>query len=752
LCAIKEMSLSKISPEEQAQAIKNFNMEAKMLWSLDHRYFPAVIQFFAENQRYFLVMEYIDGATLEDLLERNQGPFSERRILGWAEQLCEALEYLHSQNPPIIFRDMKPGNIMLTRQGKIKLIDFGIARFFRPAHGVDTQTLGTPGYAPPEQYGTAQTDERSDIYSLGMTLHHLLTNQFSESGFGAKACDMRAVNPLISVSVARALEKATALERSDRFQSVEAFRQALLNGGAFAFETGESAFDIEMLADLCARYPLEAAEYLASGEIASWLQEIQQDELAEDVSRIRVMRSHPQMAVEEFLRAVRSSGVQSSGLSRGYSGNGRRKTQWPVSPVDNELDGVLLSSPHLNGSSRSHGSDRHTTSGSSAFSPRSPRKYENVVTVKPKTLDFGVVYSPEVSAPLKIVIDGAQGLPVKGSIQALEPWISLDQTAFDGVNAYVNVQIRTSQLKSYSTYRGEVVITPEGGTPVSVTIDADVQGYLPYGYRSGKTISPDEEEDYGDLDISKLSSIESQMMQILTNHEEEHIVALDPEAVTKYGPPNETIGGWDAAMLTARQQRNIRYGSTFALACMMGALWYTFLVSWVHIPVLPHASWFVAFLAGIIPLSPLGTMFVERPRFWFHRETCNRLMTGVCGSLLVLGPVNALLQIVAGLIGFMGILHLLVALALTALAATYSTHPLVSKTIWSRILLVCQQAKYIHGAVVFVAAISGVALGYLLTVGTSLGLFTGFGMLIGASVAAIFIGRLNHLLKLARRP
>jgi hypothetical protein len=241
-------------------------------------------------------------------------------------------------------------------------------------------------------------------------------------------------------------------------------------------------------------------------------------------------------------------------------------------------------------------------------------------------------------------------------------------------------------------------------------------------------------------------------MQTSSDPEEEHIVALDLEAVTKYGPPNETIGGWDAAMLTARQQRNIRYGSTFALACMMGALWYTFLVSLVHIPVLPPASWFVAFLAGVIPLSPLGTLFVERPRFWFHRETGHRLITGACGSLLVLGPVNALLQIVAGRIGFTGIFHLLIALVLNALAATYSTHPLVSKTIWSRILLVCQQAKYIHVAVVFVAAISGLALGYLLTVGTNLGLFTGFGILTGASVAATFIGRLNHLLKLARRP
>src|SRR6266849_514241 len=155
LCAVKEMSLSMVPPEERTRAIQNFKIEAKMLWGLSHPNLPAFTNFFAENQRYFLVMEYIEGQTLEDLLERQGAPFPERRVLRWAEQLCDVLQYLHSQNPPIIFRDMKPGNIMLTRPGHIKLIDFGIARFFRPTHGPDTQLLGTPGYAPPEQYGTA---------------------------------------------------------------------------------------------------------------------------------------------------------------------------------------------------------------------------------------------------------------------------------------------------------------------------------------------------------------------------------------------------------------------------------------------------------------------------------------------------------------------------------------------------------------------------------------------------------------------
>jgi serine/threonine protein kinase len=159
LCAIKEMSLSMVPPEEQAQAIQNFKIEAKILWGLNHLNLPTFYGFFSENQRYYLVMEYIDGRTLEELLERNGGPFSERRVLGWARQLCDVLEYLHSQNPPIIFRDIKPGNAMLTRDGQVKLIDFGIARLFRPTGSQDTQLLGTPGFAPPEQYGGAGSGE-----------------------------------------------------------------------------------------------------------------------------------------------------------------------------------------------------------------------------------------------------------------------------------------------------------------------------------------------------------------------------------------------------------------------------------------------------------------------------------------------------------------------------------------------------------------------------------------------------------------
>src|SRR6266849_3357792 len=308
ICAIKEMSLSNVPTNEQPQAIQNFLAEARILSRLNHPNLPAFTDFCTEGARHFLVMEYIDGSTLEDLLERNNGPFSEPRVLGWARQLCDVLEYLHSQQPPVIFRDMKPGNIMLTRSGRIKLIDFGIARLFRHSGSQDTQLLGTPGFAPPEQYGSAQTDERSDIYSLAMTLFQLLTRSISENGFGLT--NVHTNFPHISPPVARALEKATTLRPEDRYESIVVFRRALLGVGAFQFENGGEATTPEELADLCAHYPTEAADYLYAGVIESWLSEIGENELARVTKRIRATVGDPEMGVIRFLQAIMGPNAQ----------------------------------------------------------------------------------------------------------------------------------------------------------------------------------------------------------------------------------------------------------------------------------------------------------------------------------------------------------------------------------------------------------------------------------------------------------
>ena len=150
--AIKEMSQDGLTPQEIKESLDAFRFEADTLMRLRHPNLPRVYAHFFEGARNYLVMEFIDGQTVEQRLIDAKGSLPETEVMGWAEQLCSALNYLHMQRPPIIFRDLKPSNVMVTRAGKVKLIDFGIARVFAPGRTRDTQILGTPGFAPPEQY------------------------------------------------------------------------------------------------------------------------------------------------------------------------------------------------------------------------------------------------------------------------------------------------------------------------------------------------------------------------------------------------------------------------------------------------------------------------------------------------------------------------------------------------------------------------------------------------------------------------
>lgn len=228
--AIKEMSDAALhDPAEKAQAVAAFQQEAQLLARLVHPNIPKVTDYFAENNRHYIVMEYVAGETLEDRLARQRAPCSEPEVRRWAEQLCDVLAYLHNQNPPIVFRDLKPGNIMLTPQGQIKLIDFGIARLFKPGRSSDTQVIGTPGFASPEQYGRGQTDGRSDVYSLGVTLHHLLTLH-DPASTPLQLPPVRQLQPAVSAQMEEVIARATQQNLQQRFQSVMELKQALAVG------------------------------------------------------------------------------------------------------------------------------------------------------------------------------------------------------------------------------------------------------------------------------------------------------------------------------------------------------------------------------------------------------------------------------------------------------------------------------------------------------------------------------------------
>lgn len=735
LCAIKEMSLSMVPPEEQARAIQNFKIEAKMLWGLSHPNLPAFTNFFTENQCYFLVMEYIDGNTLEDLLERQAAPFPERRVLRWAEQLCDVLEYLHSQNPPIIFRDMKPGNIMLTRQGHIKLIDFGIARFFRPAHGPDTQLLGTPGYAPPEQYGTAQTDERSDIYSLGMTLFHLLTNTLSEKGFGVKVKDVRAANPQVSLSVARALEKATALEPEMRYENVAAFRLAFCGASSFCFETGEMATEPQALAELCAYYPEEASEYLANGEIDSWLDHIGEAALARATRRIRTMYPDPLESVEQFLRVVVGPNARMRDDAIPYA-NGYT--------IDNKMD------------RESKATLMHQTlTYRESLPPIFTTNRRSSMQVSPRRLDFGPVYPSGLSAPLGITISGYQGLRVSGTIRSSEPWIKIERTEFDGMNTYVNVRIQSSRLNSYRHYQGSIVISlyAKDEPDIVVAVDADIQGYsaLVGRRRPGKTVTPDEDDEDDADEFVMPTSIQSGEHQLVLESMQDVSAEAEEEVyddrVLKYGRSNGKER-WEPCPATPEQLRYQRLGLAFCAAFMAGCLWYICL-SQLSPALLPPNPSFIVVLAGMIPATTLGALLINHDDTWLARGIIDRVITGMGCALVFLALAHLFWLILLNIAPIW--LQLAVMLMMTALGAVIGTTTTVHRQILATTAWLLKILRYHSWPLVMLACILGGLLGSFLTVGLAAWGFTLLGVLLGMGISGALIWRVSYLLRLQRR-
>jgi ABC-type Fe3+ transport system substrate-binding protein len=234
--AIKEMSDRHLSAAEKAQALQDFRNEADLLVPLQHLNLPNVSDFFEEAGKAYLVMEYIQGKTLEKEAEDAGGSLDEARVMGWALQLCDVLSYLHTRPPPIIFRDLKPTNIMVTPDDEIKLIDFGIARTFKATASKDTMSLGSQGYSPLEQYGRGQSDARSDIYALGATLYNLLTDKvpadaptrrINPSAFQPP----RQLNPRLTAATEHIILKAMAEEPKDRYQSAQEMHQAIVLAG-----------------------------------------------------------------------------------------------------------------------------------------------------------------------------------------------------------------------------------------------------------------------------------------------------------------------------------------------------------------------------------------------------------------------------------------------------------------------------------------------------------------------------------------
>ena len=224
--ALKEMSNAAIvDARDRAMAVAQFRREAQLLRRLRHPNLPPVSDEFAIGDRNYLVMEYVPGSTLQQMLDRGEGPFPESRVVAWANQLCDVLDYLHRQQPPIIFRDLKPANIMIMADDRLKLIDFGIARLFKPGQHQDTMLLGTQGYAAPEQYGGGQSDARSDVYALGATLFSILTGQDPAQMAPLKPLpSVRDYRPDVSPYLDSIVLRATRISASERWQSTQRWK------------------------------------------------------------------------------------------------------------------------------------------------------------------------------------------------------------------------------------------------------------------------------------------------------------------------------------------------------------------------------------------------------------------------------------------------------------------------------------------------------------------------------------------------
>ena len=226
-CAVKE------NFDTSHEAVRQFKREATILHKLRHPNLPQVSDHFSiPGQGQYLVMDFVEGEDLGTMLQKIGGPLPESQVLEWASQVCDALVYLHSQNPPIIHRDIKPANIKITPQSKAMLVDFGIAKVYDPnlSTTVGARAI-TPGYSPQEQYGQGKTDACTDIYALGATLYHLLTGQQPpesvQRNLGVMLTKPRQLNPAVSPQVEVTVLKSLEMLPEKRWQSAAKFKAAI---------------------------------------------------------------------------------------------------------------------------------------------------------------------------------------------------------------------------------------------------------------------------------------------------------------------------------------------------------------------------------------------------------------------------------------------------------------------------------------------------------------------------------------------
>jgi serine/threonine protein kinase len=223
--AVKELRENALPAKEREVALRQFEKEASLLGKLNHTGIPKIIDHFSYDHRHFMVMEHIEGETLEMKMER--ADLTMKSLVAWAMKICDILDYLHHLQPyHLIYRDLKPSNIMITSGGRVMLIDFGIARFFKPRRAKDTCFLGTPGFCPPEQYGASQSNVSNDIYGLGATLYHLLTGVNMEK-LQYRVPPVSHYNGSVPRELQRIIARSMNMDRARRYGSAQKLKSDL---------------------------------------------------------------------------------------------------------------------------------------------------------------------------------------------------------------------------------------------------------------------------------------------------------------------------------------------------------------------------------------------------------------------------------------------------------------------------------------------------------------------------------------------
>ena len=228
LVAIKELITITQEADQWGFTLQNLEHEASILATLSHPAVPHIYDYFTFEDRAYLVMEYVQGRDLEEMLNNYEGQMMVDAVVGWGIQVCDVLRYLHNLEPdPIVFRDIKPGNLMIDHLGYVRLIDFGIARTVK--EGEDASIIGTEGYSPPEQY-TGRALPTSDIYALGATMHHLLSGRDPrlEEPFSFDDAPIHELNAQVSEALSDVIMKAVEYLPKDRHASAEDMKQALI--------------------------------------------------------------------------------------------------------------------------------------------------------------------------------------------------------------------------------------------------------------------------------------------------------------------------------------------------------------------------------------------------------------------------------------------------------------------------------------------------------------------------------------------